>query len=303
MILNPGENFTVVRQLQDPSDVGTYYVQAIIRNALTDAILATFNLTDKGRQRFSKAWQVAADPVGLGYYVDIETRVYTDADYTVLSDNYGQINTTFLVDNRFRSLNAGGGSSGDVDYKKIRKIFKEVLGEFEFNFPTLADIGKVFKGGLNFGEILDSVRGVARQATGIGAAVARVEARKDPELNVDLKPVLSAIEGLPRFEKADFTPVLEAVEGLKSVVEGDGGLSGLKSTAEAFIKVLESGDLKKAADSVPTMAADIAKIEGNLKDFLYILETRGAKKGPEEPAKPDYAKMAEGMIRTPIKRL
>ncbi len=137
MILSPQEYFALVRQLQDPNDTGVYYVRAVIRNALTDAVIATLNLTDRGSQRFSLPWQVAADPTGLGYYIAIETRVYLDAGYTQLSDAYGQENTTYLVDNRFRTLNAGGGGS-DIDYKKIKKILLEALGEFEFpEFPSL----------------------------------------------------------------------------------------------------------------------------------------------------------------------
>lgn len=290
-----------MRQLQDPNDSGTYYVRAVVRNALTDAIISTINLTDRGVQRFSKSWQVPADAVGLGFYITIETRVYTDVDYTVLSDTYGQEINTYLVDNRFRTLNAGG--SGDsIDYKKVGKIFRETLAEFDFGFPSLADIGKLLKGQLKFSDLLEAIGGVARQATGIAAAVSKVADKEAPDVEVDLGPILDAVEALPRFEKTDLTPVLEAVGALQSVVEGDAGLAGLKSATAAFTKVLESGDLKKAADAVPTMAADIQKIEDNIKDFLYILESKGAKEAPKEPAKPDYTKMAEGMIRTPIRR-
>ena len=122
MQLQPQEIFTVVRQLHDWSDTDTNYVQAVIRNARTDEVLATLNLTDKGNRRFSKTWQVKADPSGLGFYITITTTVFTDAEYTTKNSNYGEEMNTYLVDERKRNF---GGGGNDVDYKKIRNIFKE----------------------------------------------------------------------------------------------------------------------------------------------------------------------------------
>src|SRR3990167_2297855 len=99
--LNPREYFPIVRQLNDPLDVGTYYVQAIIRNARTGATLDTLSLTDEGGQRFSyTTWQTPADTSGLGLFITITLTVYTDSGYTEKAGNYGIEQQTYLIQER-----------------------------------------------------------------------------------------------------------------------------------------------------------------------------------------------------------
>src|SRR5437879_1246261 len=96
--LEPLELYTIARGLEDHTDSTQYYVQAVIRNAKTDALIATVQLTDQGDQhRYSKAWQVPQDQTGLGFYLLIETSVYTDSGYTTKSQNYGDKYETYLV--------------------------------------------------------------------------------------------------------------------------------------------------------------------------------------------------------------
>lgn len=129
MQLHPRENFTITRQLQDPSLTSTFYVQAVIRNAKTDTILETINLTDKTGQRFTGLWKVPADASGQGFWISIITSVYTDSGYTTKSTDYGDEENTYLVQERY-IFNPNYQHSGqDIDYSKIRKIVKEVIDE------------------------------------------------------------------------------------------------------------------------------------------------------------------------------
>lgn len=125
MQLRPGEKYIVVRQLADPTDTGTYYVRAIIRDSKTDEILDTLELIDKGGQRFTKEWQVSPDPSGLGRWIDVETNVYTDSGYTTLSTEYNKESKTLLIQERMDGVFGPGGS--DISYKKIREIIEDVL--------------------------------------------------------------------------------------------------------------------------------------------------------------------------------
>ena len=125
MNLYTQQNFTVVRQISNHLDTDTNYVRAVIRNAYTDAIIATLNLTDRGSQRFSKNWQVPADPVGEGFYISIVTSVYTDSGYTTKNASYGDEENTYLVQDRLNTLGGRGGSN--VDYIRLRKIVEEVV--------------------------------------------------------------------------------------------------------------------------------------------------------------------------------
>jgi hypothetical protein len=126
--INPTEKFTVVRQLDDPYDAGVYYVKAIIRDAVTDALLATLELEDKGNQRFTDIWEAVSDISGLGRWISIETTVYTDAGYTVKSERYGIDTREHLVQQRYNpSISGHGGGGADIDYKKISRLIEEGL--------------------------------------------------------------------------------------------------------------------------------------------------------------------------------
>lgn len=130
MQIAPREYYPIVRQLYDPLDETTYYVRATIRNENTGQTIATEDLTDLGNQLFQKRWQAPGDTSGLGFWISISTRVYTDSGYTTLSQNHEQMVETHLIFDRSRPL--GGGSSGGgegVSYKKIKETVSELLDE------------------------------------------------------------------------------------------------------------------------------------------------------------------------------
>jgi hypothetical protein len=143
MQLSPREQFTITRQLQNPFITDTQYVRAVVRNAKTDAVIATIDLEDKGSQRFSKVWLVPADVSGMGFWISIVTSVYADDVYSVRSQNYGDEENTYLVQERY-NRNIGGGVGPDIDYKKIRKIIKEevALIENEEKEPKVIEVIK-----------------------------------------------------------------------------------------------------------------------------------------------------------------
>src|SRR5438552_2121522 len=122
--LNPLEDFTIARGLEDHTDSTTYYVRAVVRNAKTDDAIATVTLDDKGDgHRFTKKWQVPADQTGLGFYILVMTSVYTDSGYTTKSPNYGDKYETYLVQSRMNPVI----DVPQIDYKGIRKMIQEEL--------------------------------------------------------------------------------------------------------------------------------------------------------------------------------
>jgi hypothetical protein len=130
--INERERFPIVRKLNDPSDSGTYYVRAVVRNGLSGATISTVNLDNDGLgiQRFMGVLTAPADPSGQGFYIDIVTKVYSDAAYTTQDTVYTDEVNTYLVGQRYNhNLGNGGGAGPDVDYKKIRKIVQEVVAE------------------------------------------------------------------------------------------------------------------------------------------------------------------------------
>lgn len=129
MQLSPREYFTIARGLEDHTDNTVFYVRAAIRNARTDALIDTINLTNQGdNHRYSLPWQVPADTSGQGFYILVTTSVYTDSGYTTKSSIYGDKFDTYLVMER-ANPNQGIGGGDSVDYKKIQKMVKEAVAE------------------------------------------------------------------------------------------------------------------------------------------------------------------------------
>ena len=151
--LRPTEVFTIVRQIDDPLDTATYYVQAKVRNAQNDDLLETVNLTDKGDQRFRGDYEVPVDGSGLGFYITITTRTYTDSGYTSESERYGVEEREYLVQERYNH-NIGGGHAGsgvnpnagvDISYKKIKEIIEEELKKLIFPEQKEVDLLPIIK--------------------------------------------------------------------------------------------------------------------------------------------------------------
>ena len=130
LVLQPQATFVVVRQIANHTDTATYYVRAVVRNAYTDTVITNLDLEDKGSQRFKKNWHVPADPSGQGFYISIVTSVYTDSGYTTKSENYGDEENTYLIQERvLGSQKVGGG--GGVDARTVRRIISEEIAKIE----------------------------------------------------------------------------------------------------------------------------------------------------------------------------
>ena len=210
LVLQPGNSFTIVRQIPNHLDTNTNYVQAVIRNAYTDAVIDTVKLTDKGSQRFSKNWQVPADPSGQGFFISIVTSVYTDSGYTTKNGNYGDDENTYLVQDRILLGRVGGGSG--IDAFTVRKIIKEEIAKIPP--PEPVEIPEAPETVMRWNEVLRAIQGVK-------------EAIPKPTVvpKVDLSPVLTGLEDVKQAVQAkpvtpatDLNPVLQALEMNKKVM-------------------------------------------------------------------------------------
>lgn len=126
--LNPAETFTINRILKDHTDSTTYYVQAIVYNADTRAVINTLNLTDNGSRWFSKAYKVPYDNVySTGKRIVIVTSVFTDSGYTTKSQNHGDEPCEYLIAQRWNPASYIGGNSeakNTFDEGKFKEILK-----------------------------------------------------------------------------------------------------------------------------------------------------------------------------------
>lgn len=272
MTLNPQEEYVISRQLNDPSDVGTNYVQAVIRNAKTDAIIATVNLNDKGSQRFTKTWQVVSDPTGLGLYITITTTVYTDSGYTVKSTVYGIEQHELLVQDRINPYLRGGGA--DVDYKRIKKMIDEAVSSIpkptEPKEPDLIPISE-----------------------GLQAVITEIRNVDIPKPEkTDLGPVLKQLEALQTTIKAihipetDLKPVMNKLDNCMTMIEPY--VDGMEAETEALferIKDFFDGDIEAVKKAV-------SDLSGKFDDIPYIVLDKQAKKeDPKTSVLDEYLKL------------
>lgn len=211
LILHPQNSFTVVRQIANHTDTGTYYVRAVIRNAYTDEILETLDLTDRGSQRFSKNWRVPPDTSGQGFYVSIVSSVYTDSGYTTKSDNYGDEENTYLVQARVPLGRGAGG--GNLDAATIRRIVSEELDKRPHpDMPEIPEPKEPREYEMRWEEILEAIRNIPKpEPTDLSPVLTQ------------LREVVSEIQNKEVTPETDLTPILsqikEATQHLGLMVE------------------------------------------------------------------------------------
>lgn len=232
MNINPQSTLRLVRQLTDPSDVGINYVQATARNSATGDIVATVNLTDAGNQRFTGSLTTPADASGMGYYLDVTTKVYTDAGYTTLNTNYAIETMTYFVYQQ--SVHIGGGGA-DVSYDKIRKIVKEELDAQEkTELPEIRDVVP---------ELLASERRV-REAIGSAVAGIKMPEQVRPDLDGAVARLQSAIDDavntlLIAVDQKEVTPETDIepiMQDMRSIVpQLAARVDALKATVDAVV--------------------------------------------------------------------
>lgn len=280
LVLQPQASFTVVRQIPNHLDTDVNYVQAVIRNAYTDAIIDTIQLTSKGGQRFSKNWQVPADSSGQGFYVSIVTSVYSDAGYTTKNGNYGDDENTYLIQDRVNLRSPGGGGA---DAFTIRKIIKEELDKRKVTFESVTGA---------IGALQREINRIPKEARweDVLTAIKKVKEAIPPKVEIpetDFAPVLAAIESAKKAieekevtPEADLTPATTELQNIKTVM----------------VNVLKGlGDLL-----VPAVQAAIKSEMHNVKWTSSF--TTNAEKGetpqaegpkPQEPVPFDISKLTE----------
>lgn len=238
--LSPYEQFLIHRTLTDPNDANTYYVQAVIRDA-DDTIVETVNLTDRGNQRFSKQWKVAADRSvnGSGRYISITTRVYTDSGYTTPDTLNGQESQTYIIQRRLDSNVAFGGGGGVIDYREISKIVTDEIKKIpklelpKQEAPKPTDFTPIIK------EITKNITD-------------RIDKIKIPEPEkIDFRPIEKGLENLskdinnlPRFEKTDLSELIMELQNLNYTI----------AEKEKFMRIIEENTkLKTIFSAISTM--------------------------------------------------
>lgn len=256
MQLNPRESFTIVRQIEDHTDTNTYYVRAVVRNAKTDVLLATVNLTDRGSQRFSKDYLVPADASGNGLWISITTSVYTDSGYTTKSANYGDRLDIYLVQERYQ-FNPNYPSGPDIDYKRIKKIVDETVSEKikDIDFPEPLPPKEV-----NFSPVIKAIKDI--------------DIPKPQE--VDLGPVITKLEDLGRSVIKEIKKLPQDYQNLSWVDVSIGNvIETLTKKIDEINKLINSSKTdkeKRLAEALGVIMTDVTKPEVKIVEKIIEKE-------------------------------
>lgn len=294
MILQPQQYFAICRQIPDPADLTVYYIQAEIREASTDTLLETVNLDSKGNGRWRKNWQVPADPSSQGRYITITTRVYDDAAYSVLDQNYGTEEREYLIQRINRHPVGGGGEI--MTPKQFRTLLKEELSAMEKSEGNGESLESV-----DFSPILSTL-GTAHKP--ITEGLKALQAREFPK--VDLTPLHSAIAALEaKFEarmteedgreepdyKQEMANIVTSLRDFEDTLssreqkyfDSVDRMEGLASRMERDYKQWSEDLTTKLQSIVET----IARKDGREANVAKTLTTLLASMGPEEQNEPD----------------
>lgn len=236
MILRPQRNFTIVRQIANHLDTGTYYVRAVIRDAYTDDILATLDLDDKGGQRFTKNWQVSPDPSGLGREISIVTSVYTDSGYTTKSENYGDEENSHLIEENIQR----GGGGGGVDYYTVRKIIREELEKL----PKPEPFPEIPTPQVNVR--LDSVLSAMEEL--------KVALKPEKPEKVNLTPLMTALSELKQaIDEKEVTPETDISPVLAKLTEKDDNDEMTRQELVILLNQLEDKLVRELPEKIASM--------------------------------------------------
>lgn len=210
--------------------------------------MATLDLTDQGdSHRFSKKYFVPADPTGEGYYLLITTSVYTDSGYTTKAEMYGDKYETYLVDQRAKRF-GGGGEGSDIDYKRVRQIVEDVVGQKIAEIPPTPPVPPV--------NITPQLQPVLNALSGLRNDVQSVEIPPNDYSGIErrLDLLQTAIEEKEVTPATELGPVLTVLDEVQSALKPHTEQVGKDTEAIlAKIKDFYSKDIQNILKKLATL--------------------------------------------------
>lgn len=284
--LIPSQPYTLSYYLTDPSDSNTYYVRAVVYDAITGAVLDTQNLTQQttNSHLFSKVAQAPGDSSGHGRRIVVVATAYTDTGYTVKADTYREQSENYIVIKAGAGLSLGGG--GGVDYRIIQEIVQTENEKFVGSFKLLFEILKGVS--IAISKIpVDSVE--LEPVTEILSKVSK-EISQIPKKLVDILPIVElvnqAIQAINEKEitkKTDIQPLIDHLTELKDSMS-------LNHTESKDLLGLHMNDLQTIIPSL--LKENISKSLKNAKLNVNLPVSLDTEEVPVEPKKlPDINKL------------
>lgn len=254
----PGFPYTLSYFITDHLDSATYYVRAVVYDALTGEVLDTQNLDRQttNTRLFAKRAQSPGDPSGQGRKIIVIATAYTDSGYTIKSENYQEQSEVYIVQKELGVGGGGNGGSFGPDYGKIREIMQEEIEKVEKKRKAAEeedakDDTKQKAPKIKFPDMpFDSIFGAL-------GAIQR-EVNRVPKELVDLTPfrdgmfaLMQAIESKEVTPATDLFPLREQIDALIA------SISASQAQNKADIAT-ELASLKASLPAIVQAAAEVA---------------------------------------------
>lgn len=236
LYLQPQEKFTIVRGLENHNDSTLYYIQAVITRAKDNVVVATLNLERQGSTNlYKKDWVSSADPSGLGLQLINTVTTYTDSGYSTKSPQHPELFYTYIVEDRRRHSNLGGGVSTGIDYARLQEVVEKAVDEKVGDIKATVNAIEA----TDLTPVMDAIQNVSE---GIGSQIEDLPLHTE----ISFEPVKSAIEeaktsilkGMPQSEKVDMR-LFERLLGRVAIEMMKSFNSAITKRDDAMIRAFE----------------------------------------------------------------
>lgn len=247
----PGQPFTVSYFIRDPFDANTYYLQAVMYEVSTGAILKTVNLTPtvSNSRLYTATIDAPGDSYGFGREVMVIASVYTDSLYTTKSENYQEQEQVYLI--KADTTFVGGGSdSGNMELlseqinESVTRILDAIRTE-DANEPkhTVTQIEKHVPAPIPVGDLF-------KKLDTLNALVKKIPV-EDTDTSV-IENQLSLLKGLIQTildEGDDFSPITSLIEKMTTEI-----MKSLEQNKQEVIK-----NIALIRDEIKGIATEVSK--------------------------------------------
>lgn len=241
--ITPQTQDALFYEISQTYDTSTYYVQAVVKNLITQEIVGTYNLDQIAPLVWHKGWTTPPDNSGSGSFYVVNYTVYEDSSYTTVSANYGQ-KAEYLRSIQPWTLGQSGSGGGfynpEMDLRRITNLFGEFKNEFLKEIES-----KLYKSDLDrkdisqkISEITKALSEIKDYSDGIKADSNNFEKRQQKLLD-SIHSLVYGMEGRSNKLKKELELSLrEETKKLRKELQ-DGSLMR-ENQVGSFYKMLES---------------------------------------------------------------